>query len=90
MLVRTLDIPDLDWLDELKQQDVPEVLQNVVFACLNKSRQGRPSDAGKLLEMLRPDRFPKPVRSEVESSRSQRPVGNAVRDAPRPATQSVA
>ncbi|MDM8564118.1 SUMF1/EgtB/PvdO family nonheme iron enzyme [Candidatus Halobeggiatoa sp. HSG11] len=67
MLVQTLDAPDLDWLEELQQlDDIPETLQNVVFACLNKSRQQRPQDAGKLLEMLRPDRFPKPVRSEVE------------------------
>ncbi|MDM8568782.1 protein kinase [Thiotrichales bacterium HSG1] len=53
MLVQTLDAPDLDWLEELQQlDDIPETLQNVVFACLNKSREQRPQDAGKLLEML--------------------------------------
>jgi len=67
MLVQTLAAPDLDWAEELQQKEVPEALQNVVFSCLNKSREQRPKDAGILLEMLRPDRFPKPVRSEVGS-----------------------
>ena len=52
MLVQTLEAPDLDWAEELQQQDVPETLKNVVFACLNKSREQRPADAVALLEML--------------------------------------